>query len=164
MHFETSISLATSVSFRAGGGTVEAERRTRSASPRPDLDVLGRRGRQLEFESHRIPPVPLRSQFASDRRACPEIKDAKVAFLGVRAFGEGNNIRPGDRLDIDEERLEFRGVGVGIADKGRQRIRAKAFFGLANKAPMQRHADDMHWLAVADQRVDPLGHHGLGLH
>src|SRR5262249_44496184 len=34
MHFDTSMSLATGVSWRAGGGTDEADRRIRSASPR----------------------------------------------------------------------------------------------------------------------------------
>ena len=34
MHFDTSISFATGVSLRAGAGTDEAERRTRSASLR----------------------------------------------------------------------------------------------------------------------------------
>ena len=53
---------------------------------------------------------------------------------------------------------------VGVADKGRERIRAEAFFGLADEGPMQRDANDVHRLAVAYQRVDPLGDHGLGFH
>src|SRR5262249_57739910 len=80
MHFEVSMSFATSVWRCAGGVMVDAERRMRSCSPN-----LGGTGL-------------------------------------VVGFGSGGNIvrlpsshRPGNGLDIDQERLEFRRVGVGVA-------------------------------------------------
>ena len=39
----------------------------------------------------------------------------------------------------------------------------KPFLAAPGEAPMQRNADDMHGLAVADQRLDALGHHRLGV-
>src|ERR1700722_6243196 len=69
-----------------------------------------------------------------------------------------------DGLDVDQERLELRRLGIGIADIGRQRIRAETFTGAAHKTPMQRDADDMDGLAVADHRLDALGPISLGLY
>ena len=96
MHFDTSISLATGVSRRCGGGTLEAERRTRSAlaelgGPGVDRDV----GKRME-----------------------------TSFVLPHATGAG------DGLDIDQERLVLRRLDVGVADEGRQRVRAEALLRL----------------------------------
>src|SRR4029077_17866038 len=72
--------------------------------------------------------------------------------------------RPGDGLDVDQERLVFRRLDVGVADIGRQRVRAEALLRPPHKAPMQRYADDVPRLAVADQRSNPLSHDGFRLH
>ena len=40
----------------------------------------------------------------------------------------------------------------------------KPFLAAPDEAPVERDADDVHGLAVADQRLDALGHDGLGLH
>src|SRR6202035_3805320 len=110
MHFETSISLATGVSWRAGAGTDEAERRTRSASLR---FVIGFCVFGLGSSN----------------------SNAMASSLRHRSRRDG--------LDVDHERLEFRRLGIGVADKGRQRIGTEAFAGAAHETPMQRDADDM---------------------
>src|SRR5271157_1513042 len=74
----------------------------------------------------------------------------------TETLGSGGNIvrlpsghRARDGLDVDQERLVFGRLDVGVADEGGQRIGAKALFGLAHESPMQRNADHMHRLAVA---------------
>src|SRR5580700_6141170 len=134
MHFDTSISLATGVSCRAGAGTDEAERRTRSASLRfvVGFTVFG-----------------LGSSNSN----------------GTYAMASSLRHRSGrDGLDVDQERLELRRFGIGVADIGRQRIGPKSLAGAAHETPMQRDADDMNGLAVADHRLDALGHIDLGFH
>src|SRR5580704_13223297 len=134
MHFDTSISLAIGVSCRAGAGTEEAERRTRSASLRfvVGFTVFG-----------------LGSSNSN----------------GTNAMASSLRHRPGrDRLDVDQERLELRRLGIGVADIGGERIGAKALAGAAHETPMQRNADDMDGLAVADLRLDALGHVHFGFH
>src|SRR6516164_10269404 len=106
MHFDTSMSFATSVSCRSGGGTVEADRRIRSASPRLIL----------------APGSGLGSWNSN----------AMTASLCHR---------PGEGLDIDQERLVFRRLDVGVADIGRKRVRAEAFPRFPHEAPVQRDAD-----------------------
>src|SRR5471030_1496376 len=130
MHFDTSMSLATSVSLRDGSGTEDAERRTRSASPNIVFGSL---------------VLGLGSSNSNDM--IPSLRH-----------------RSGDGLDIDQPRLVLRRLRIGVADKGRQRIRPEALAGLAHESPMQRNADHMHRLAVADQRPDTFGHKRLGLH
>src|SRR6202035_2997107 len=89
MHFETSISLATGVSWRAGVGTEEAERRTRSASLR---FVVG---------------------FTVFGLGSSNSNNAMASSLRHRSRRDG--------LDVDQERLQFRRLGIGVADIGRQR-------------------------------------------
>src|SRR5580692_9732581 len=131
MHFETSISLATGVSCRAGAGTEEAERRTRSASLRfvVGFTVFG---------------------LGSSN------SNAMASSLRHRSGRDG--------LDVDQERLELRRFGIGVADIWGERIGPETLTGAAHKAPMQRDADDMDGLAVADHRLDALGHVDLGFH
>src|SRR5690554_2052463 len=73
-------------------------------------------------------------------------------------LGTGGNItaslschRSGDGLDIDEKRLVFRRLDVGVADEGRQRIRPEALSRFAGESPVQGNADDMDRLAVANE-------------
>src|SRR5579871_3401636 len=87
MHFETSMSLATSVCLCAGGVTRDADRRITSCSPN-----FGGTGL-------------------------------------VVGFGNGGNIdlassrhRPCGGLDVDQERLEFRRLDIGVADERREHI------------------------------------------
>src|SRR5215468_10625412 len=128
MHFEVSMSFATSVCRCAGGVMVEAERRMRSFSPN-----FGGTG-------------------------------------WTDGFGSGGNIaaslchRPGNGLDIDQERLEFRRLGVGVTHIGRERIRPEPLFGYTGEAPMERNADDVHRLPVALERDDALGDDRLRFH
>src|SRR5215470_3756294 len=128
MHFEVSMSFATSVWRCAGGVMVEAERRMRSCSPN-----FGGTG-------------------------------------WTDGFGSGGNIaaslyhRPGNGLDIDQERLEFRRFGVGIAHIGRERIGPEPLLGDAHEAPMERNADDVHRLAVACDGDDALGDDSFRFH
>ena len=123
MHFDTSISLATSVQLRAGGGTDEAERRTRSASPRFGVTFLVGAGGSSNSKAMASLPVEIGS-----RAVAESVGDQrrKVALLGIGPSVEGYAIGPGNRLDVDQERLEFRRLGIGVADKGRQRIRPEA--------------------------------------
>src|SRR5271166_109590 len=88
----------------------------------------------------------------------------------TETLGSGGNIvrlpsghRRRDGLDVDQERLEFRRLDIGVADEGGQRIRAEALLRLAHESPMQRNADHMHCLAVAGQRRDAFGHDRLGV-
>src|SRR5205085_5510387 len=46
--------------------------------------------------------------------------------------------RPGDGLDVDEERLVFRRLDVGVADKGGEHVGAKALLRRSREAPVQR--------------------------
>src|ERR1700680_2725778 len=131
MHFDTSISLATDVSRRAGAGTDEAERRTRSASLR---SVVGFTVFGLGSSN----------------------SNAMASSLRHRSRRDG--------LDVHQERLELRRLGIGVADIGRQRIGPKTLASAAHETPMQRDADDMDGLAVADHRLDALGHIDLGFH
>src|SRR5271169_6886741 len=88
----------------------------------------------------------------------------------TETLGSGGNIvrLPSDRrrrdgLDVDQERLEFRRLDIGVSDEGGQRVRAEALLCLTHESPMERDADDMHRLAVAGQRRDALGHDSLGV-
>src|SRR5215472_7596118 len=128
MHLDTSISLATWVSWRVGGGKVSvAERRIRSPSPRFSTNAwVGGLLTAVRGLSDML--VPLR------RRG---------------------------RLDVHEERLELRRLGVCVAHERRERVRTEAFAGGAGEAPVQRDAHDVDDLAVALQRLDPLGHQGF---
>src|ERR1700742_191745 len=71
--------------------------------------------------------------------------------------------RSGDRLDVNEERLDLRRLRVGVTDERRQRVRAEALLRRAHEPPVQRDADDVNGLAVAHQRLDALGDDRLGL-
>src|ERR1019366_10640804 len=129
MHFETSMSFATSVWRRAGGVTLDADRRIKSCVPN------------------------------------------RCAWGPVEGFGIGGNIvfpplrhRLADGLDIDQERLVFRRLDVGVPDKRRQRIGSEAFLRRTGEAPMQWNADDMDGLPIADERPYALRHHGLRPH
>ena len=95
MHFETSISLATGVSCRAGVGTDEAERRTKSASS----DIVGR-------------GIGVGSSNSNN---------AMASSLTPPAGRNG--------LDVDKERLELRGLGIGVADNGVSELGAKTLAG-----------------------------------
>src|SRR6202035_6092574 len=64
---------------------------------------------------------------------------------------------------IDQERLVFRRLGVGIADKGRERVRPPVFSRHAGETPMQRDSHDVNGFAVTDERSDALGDNGLRL-
>src|SRR5262245_21082896 len=72
--------------------------------------------------------------------------------------------RPLCLLDVHDERLEFRRLGVRIADVGRERVREIAVLGHPLEAPMDRHADHVHLLAVDVERAYALRHHRGGLH
>ena len=115
MHFETSISLATGVSCRAGGGT--------------------RRGRPADEIAPRTEGCVLT---VSAVVAGWEARDAKCHALASLCH------RPGNGLDIDQERLVFRRLDIGVTDIGRERVRAEALLRRADEAPVQRDADDMH--------------------
>src|ERR1700730_5895388 len=71
--------------------------------------------------------------------------------------------RAGNRLDVDQKRLVLRRLDVGVTDIRRERIRAEALFRRSGESPVQRNADDVDGLAVADQRRDPLGDDSFGL-
>ncbi len=62
-------------------------------------------------------------------------------------------------LDLHQERLEFRRLRVGVADRGGQRVGEKSGHGNAHEAPMERHADHVHDFAVDGQGPDAFGHH-----
>src|SRR5690348_13516183 len=51
-------------------------------------------------------------------------------------------------LDFHEERLEFRRVRIAVADDGRERVGEEARLRHAGEAPVDRHADGVHFLAV----------------
>src|SRR5262245_65506299 len=60
-------------------------------------------------------------------------------------LGSGGNMarllcyrRPSDGLDVDQKRLVFRRLDVGVADIGCQRVGAEPFPGRAGESPMQR--------------------------
>src|ERR1700730_2460723 len=74
------------------------------------------------------------------------------------------NHRPSDGLDIYQERLELRRLDVGIADEGRERIRPETLLGFTHETPVQGNSNDMHRLAVANQRTDALGDNRLRLY
>ena len=58
-------------------------------------------------------------------RARPKRWEAEeTSFASLQATGAG------DGLDVDQKRLEFRRLDIGVADEGRQRIRAEALLGL----------------------------------
>src|SRR5271166_6340688 len=61
-------------------------------------------------------------------------------------------------LDLDQERLEFRCLRVGVADRRGQRVGEKSGHGNAHEAPMERHADYMQGLTVDRQGPDAFGH------
>src|SRR5215510_3053095 len=87
MHFETSISLATGVSCRSGGGrSLVAERRIRSAA------------------------VKLLTK--------PSEGGLLTAVVGPFPSAISDLRRPGGWLDIHQESLELRRIGVGVADEG----------------------------------------------
>src|ERR1700730_25169 len=69
--------------------------------------------------------------------------------------------RPRDGLDIDQKRLVFRRLDVGVTDVGRERIGPETLARSPRKAPVQRDADDVHRLSVALDGKDTLGAHGL---
>src|SRR5471030_716982 len=71
--------------------------------------------------------------------------------------------RPGDGLDINQERLVFRRLDVGIADIRRERVRTKALPRRARESPMQGDADDVHGFAIASERDNAFGYHGFCL-
>src|SRR5690349_9800255 len=71
--------------------------------------------------------------------------------------------RARDGLDIDQERLVFGSLDVGIADIGGERIRSETLSRNPHEPPMQGYADDVHRLAIAGERGDPLRYHRLGL-
>src|SRR5271168_2774682 len=144
MHFDTSISLATGVSCRVGGGSdAVAERRTRSCTPRftTKPSVGGFFEAALGFVAYGFSNIsdliPVLCRILRRRRC---------------------------RLDVHEKRLELRRLGIGIADEGRQRIRSPAFPRSTGEAPMQRDAHDVNGLAVADQGPDPLGDNRFRFH
>ena len=58
-------------------------------------------------------------------------------------------------LDVDEERLEFRRLGVGISHVGCERIADVAVLRHADETPVNRNADGMHFLAIDIERLDP---------
>ncbi len=62
--------------------------------------------------------------------------------------------------DVDQERLVFRRLRVGIANVRRQGVGDVAFTGHAFKTPVQRDPDGLHLLAVDVQRAQSAGHHG----
>src|SRR5512143_1284736 len=107
MHFETSMSFATSSVRRiCGAEVVEAERRVTSSVWRAMSRLLDHARRSL--------------------------------------------------LDVHQERLELRGLGVAVADERGERVREVAGSGLAVEPPVQRDADGVDLLAVDLERLDPL--------
>src|SRR6202035_3913261 len=84
---------------------------------------------------------------------------------GTYAMASSLRHRPGlDGLDVDQERLELRRFGIGVAHIGGERIGPKTLAGAPHKTPMQRDDDDMDGLAVADHRLDAFGHVDLGFY
>src|SRR5262245_981316 len=71
--------------------------------------------------------------------------------------------RPRDGLDIDKERLVLGSFDIGVADIGGKRVWPKALSSDTHEAPVQRYADNVHRLAIANERSDPHGHNRLGL-
>src|ERR1700691_5284913 len=67
------------------------------------------------------------------------------------------------RLDVHQERLELRRLGIGIANEGRKRVRTPAFPRHTHETPMQGNPHDMDGLAVAHKWPDTFGHHRLRL-
>src|SRR5690349_18297258 len=59
-------------------------------------------------------------------------------------------------LDVHEERLELRGLGVGVADERRQGVGEVARLREPVEAPVERDADGVDLLARDLQRLDPL--------
>src|SRR5215470_5596129 len=95
MHFETSISLATGVSWRSGGGrSLVAERRIMSAA------------------------VKLVTKSA--------VGGLLTAVVGPFPSAMSDLRRPGGGLDVHEERLEFRGLAVRVADERCEGVRSPA--------------------------------------
>ncbi|KAG1479850.1 hypothetical protein G6F54_013868 [Rhizopus delemar] len=66
-------------------------------------------------------------------------------------------------LDLDQERLEFRCLGIAIAHARRQRVGQEAGFGQAHKTPVDGNTHVVHGLALDGQRAQALGdqRHGL---
>src|SRR5215470_4959979 len=129
MHFDTSMSLATGVSCRAGAEMVEADRRTRS---------------------------------------CSENFAAVSCRFGL---GSGGNMsspplchRSSNGLDIDQERLVFRRLDIGVADIGGERVRPEPLSGCAGESPVQRDSDDVYRFAITLDGENALGDDGFGLH
>src|ERR1700761_8754868 len=92
MHFDTSISFATGVSCRAGGGTDEAERRIRSASPRSTLMFsVGAGGRT----NSKVIVCSCRSEIGA-RIVAEGIGEQRgeIALIGVGTFTQRNDVRP----------------------------------------------------------------------
>src|SRR6202789_4040769 len=74
-----------------------------------------------------------------------------------------SDLRRRCRLDVHQERLELRCLGIGIADERRERVGAPTFPRHAGEAPMQRDSHDVNGLAVTDERPDALGDDGFRL-
>ena len=62
-------------------------------------------------------------------------------------------------LDVDEERLELRCLGIRVAHERRQGVGQKAVLGDALEAPMYRNAHVVDGLTVDLERLNALGHH-----
>src|SRR5450755_892970 len=136
MHELTSMSLATSGWWRASGeGVVVADRSAMS--------------RDWSDDMVRSPAGPSR------RRPRPP----RGAANGCEApSGSWSRL-----LDVDDERLVFRRLRVGVADDRRQRVHEVARLGDADEAPVDRQAHRVRAFAVDVERGDSLGHDRNGL-
>src|SRR6478752_10170459 len=96
------------------------------------------------------------------------ISFATVPVTGTRICGEGVVVAetrlissdcraisfPLCLLDLHEERLEFRRLGIPVAHGGRQRIDEIARLREALEAPVQRETNGLHFLSLDRQRPD----------
>nr|GEU28379.1 hypothetical protein [Tanacetum cinerariifolium] len=103
---------------------------------------------------------------------------ATVPVMGVRATGgctvvadrrlissdcNDMSILSGSRFfHIHQERLEFRCLRIAVTNRWRQRVNQVARLGEPLVSEVNRQSDVVHFLAVDDQSLDPLGHHRLG--
>src|SRR4029077_8382876 len=87
---------------------------------------------------------------AERRMRSPSPTAAVVSATGGLGRPNSNAIiaslrhRSGDRLNVDQERLVLRRLDVGVADKGRERVRSEPLARRTGEAPVQRNADDVH--------------------